>query len=88
MYAACDLVQADAPLFVVLNLYRMCQCVLQAGLSSRIGILMRLVAEETRSTAGLLFLSQRSLFNDLADPVFDEVRLENFKSRANAFLIT
>ena len=28
-----------------------------------------------------------SLWNDLSDPVFDGVRLEGFKSRANAFLL-
>ena len=29
-----------------------------------------------------------SIYNDLANPVFDGVGLEDFKSRANAFLLT
>ena len=48
--------------------------------------MMRLLAAEPRSTAGLLCPSvfQR---NDLADPIFDIVGLEGFKSRANAVLL-
>ena len=38
-------------------------------------------------TAGLLFPSQVSLWNDLVDPVFDGVGLAGFKSRSNAFLL-
>ena len=37
-------------------------------------------------TAGLIRLSV-SLWNDLADPVFDGVGMAGFKSRANAFLL-
>ena len=37
---------------------RMCQCGLQAVHQSHIGILMRLLAKEPRSTAWLLFDSQ------------------------------
>ena len=29
-----------------------------------------------------------SLWNDLSDPMFDDVGLEGFKSRANAFLLS
>ena len=53
---------------------------------SHIGTLMRRLAAESRSTAGLLFPSV-SLWNDLADPVFDGVGLVGFKSRTNAFLL-
>ena len=44
--------------FMLLYLCRMCQCGLHAVLWSHIGILMRLLAAEHRSTAGLLFFSQ------------------------------
>ena len=47
-------------------------------------ILMHLLAAEPRSIPGLLFSSQ-CLWNNLADPVFDGVRLVGFKNRANAF---
>ena len=50
-----------------------------------IGTLMRRIAAEPRSTTGLLFLSF-SLWNDLANPIFDGVGLAGFKGRANAFL--
>ena len=65
----------------------MCQCGLHAMPWLHISILMRHLAAEPRSTAVLLFPSE-SLWNDLADPVFDGVRLAGFKSRANAFLLT
>ena len=42
------------------------------------------LAAEPRSTTGLLF---PSLWNDLADPVFDGVVVAGFKSRANDFLL-
>ena len=45
-------------LLMVLYLDRMCQCWLHAVLWSHIGILMRHLAAEPRSTAGLLFPSQ------------------------------
>ena len=49
---------------------------------------MRRLAVEPRSTAGLLFPSQcPSIWNDLANPVFDGVGLAGFKGRANAFLL-
>ena len=34
-----------------------------------------------------VFLLSLSLLNDLADPVFEDVGLAGFKSRANAFLL-
>ena len=41
-----------------------------------------------RYTYAFLFLSQCvSLWNDLADPMFDGVGLAGFKSNANAFLL-
>ena len=58
---------------------RMCQCRLQAVLRSYIGILMRLLAAEPRSTAGLSV----SLWNDHDDPIFNGVGLVGFKRRAN-----
>ena len=45
-------------LFMVLYLGRMCQCGLHAVLWSHIGILIRFLAIEPRSSAGSLFLSQ------------------------------
>ena len=48
------------------------------------GILMRHLAAEPRSTAGLLFPLSVSLWNDLADPVFDGVDWR--VSRAEAML--
>ena len=68
-------------LFRVLYLCRMCQCGLHAVLWSHIGMLLLLLAAEPRTTAGLSF---PSLWNDLADPVFDGVGLAGFKSRAHA----
>ena len=53
---------------------------------SHIGTLMRLLAAEPHSVAGLLFPSV-FLWNDHSDPVFDGVGLSGFKSRANAFLL-
>ena len=54
-------------------LYRMCQRGLHAELGLHIGILMRLHAAESRST--FIHLSG-SLWNDLADHVFDGEGLE------------
>ena len=63
----------------------MCQCGLHAELWLHIGILMhRLAAEPCRKTFIPLSVS---LWNDVADPVFDGVGLAGFKSRANAFLL-
>ena len=45
-------------LLMVLFLDRMCQCGLHSVLWSHIGSLMRFLAAEHRSTAGLLFLSR------------------------------
>ena len=47
---------------------------------------MRCLTTEPCSITGLSFLSV-SLWNDLADPVFDDVALAGFKSRLNAFLL-
>ena len=66
---------------------RMCQCGLRAVHWSHIGILKRCLAAEPRNTELLLFPSV-SLWNGLADPIFDDVGLMGFKSRANAFLMT
>ena len=65
---------------MVLYLARMCHCRLHAVLWSHIGTLMR------RLTADLIPLSV-SLWNDLANPVFDGVGLAGSKSRANASLL-
>ena len=67
--------------FVVLYLY---QCGLHVALWSHIGILMRLLAAEPRSTAGVLFPSV-PIWNSLADLVLNSVRLVGFKSRANTY---
>ena len=72
-------------LLMVLYLDRLCQRGLHAVLWSHIGILMRLLAAEPRSTAGLPH--HVSLFNDIANPVFDGVGLAGFESRANASLL-
>ena len=64
----------------------MCQCGLHAVHWSHISILIRLLAAEPPSTTGLLSLSV-TLWNDLADPVFDGVGLAVFKSRVNALLL-
>ena len=53
---------------------------------SHIEILMRVFAAEPRVLYDFRPLSV-SLWNDLADPVFDGVGLAGFKSRANAFLL-
>ena len=47
---------------------------------------MHRFAAEACSTAGLLFLSQCP-WNDLVNPIFDDVGLAGFKSRAIAFFI-
>ena len=67
----------------------MCQCTICASaqyVPVHIGTLLHRLAAEPRSTAGLLFTLSVSLWNDLANPVFDGVGLAGFKSRANAFL--
>ena len=69
---------------MVLYLDHMYQCELHAVLWTHIGIVMRRLAAQPRSTAGLL-LPYQSLWNDLADPAFDGVGQADFKSRANAF---
>ena len=71
---------------MMLYLYCFGQCGLHAVPWSHIGILMRRLAAEPHSTAGLLFLRSVSLWNDLADLVFDGVGLAGFKSRANDFI--
>ena len=73
----------------MLYLYHMCQCGLHAVPWSNIGMLIRRLAAEPQSTAGLWLPSQCPSGylegNNLADPVFDGVGLAGFKSRANAF---
>ena len=73
---------------MVLYLDRMCQCGLHAVLWLHICILIRRLAAEPRSTAGLFIPLSVSLWNDLADPVLDSARLPDFKSRATAFLLS
>ena len=61
---------------------------LHAVLWSHIGVLMRLLAAELRSTAGsILPCHAVSLWNDHADPVFDGVGPAGFESRVNAYLL-
>ena len=62
----------------------MCQCGLHAVPWWLIGILKRHLAAEPRMTFVTLSVS---LWNDLADPVFDGVGPAGFKSRVNAFLL-
>ena len=69
---------------MVLSLDRMCQRGLHAVLLSHIGTLMHRLAAEPCSTTGLLFFFLVSLWNDLANRVFDGVGPAGFKSRANA----
>ena len=70
----------------LLVLCRMCQSGLHVELRSHIGILMRLLAVEPRSTGGFLFpCISVSLLNDLGNPVFDGVILAGFEGRANAY---
>ena len=72
----------------MLYLDRMCQCGLYSVPWSHIGILMRHLAAELRMQYRRTFVPLSvSLWNDLADPVFDGVGLAGFKSRANAFLL-
>ena len=69
--------------FMMHYLDRMCQCGLHAVPWSQISILIRHLAAEPRTFVPLSV----SLWNDLADPVFDGLGLASFKSRANAFLL-
>ena len=83
-------------LLMVLYLDRTCQCRLHAVLWSHIGTLMHRLAAEPCST-GLTELPESisrtfipfsvSLWNDLANPVFDGVGLVGFKRRAYASLL-
>ena len=76
------------PLYGALPGPYMCQCGLRAVLWLHIGTLMLLLSAEPRSTAGLLFPTHAlPLWNDLSDPVFDDVGLAGFNSRVNAFLL-
>ena len=70
---------------MVLYLDRMCQRGLHAVLWSHIGTLMHRLAIEIAVQQDFIPLSV-SLWNDLANPAFDDVGLAGFKSRANAFL--
>ena len=59
-YCVCCIISGvtRCTLLMVLYLDRMCQCGLHAVLWSHIGTLIRRLAAEPRSTAGLLYLSQ------------------------------
>ena len=72
-------------MFMEHYLSRMCQYWLQAVLWSHIGILMRLLAAQLRSTSGILLSLSVSLWNDLADPVIDAVGLAGFMSNVIFF---
>ena len=72
-------------LFMVLDQYRMYQCWLHTVLWSHIDILMRLLAAEPRSTAGLLFSSHCFYEAILATRYSMMWDRRVFKSRANAF---
>ena len=74
-------------LYGALPVKYMCQCALHAVLWSHIGILMRILAAESGSTAGPFIPHSVFPYNDLADPVFDGVGIQGFKSRDNAFLL-
>ena len=89
MYAVYCIVSgvSRCTLLIVLFLYCICQCGLHAVLWSHNGTLMRRLAAEPRSTAGLFIPLLVSLWNDLANPVFDGVGLAGFNIRANAFLL-
>ena len=64
----------------------MCQCGLQAGLWSQIGALFSSSLQNLAVPRSRTFiLLSVSLWNDLANPVFDGVGLAGFKSRANVF---
>ena len=69
---------------MVLSLDRMCQGGLHAVLWSHIGTLMhRRTLQYNRTYISFSV----SLWNDLANPIFDGVGLAGFKSTANAFLL-
>ena len=68
-------------------LERVCQCGLHEVPWSHIGILMRHLDAEPRSTAGLLFPSQCPSGTILLIPEFVGVGLAGFKSRVNDFLL-
>ena len=73
---------------MVLYLDRMCQRGLHAVLWSHIGTLMYSLAAEPSLHYSRTFIPFLvSLWNDLANPVFDGVGLAGFKSRANASLL-
>ena len=74
-------------LYGALQLCRTCQCGLHAAPWSHIGILLRLLKAETRSTEGPLFTSQCPRETILLTLYFDDVGLAGFKSKASAFFI-
>ena len=77
-------------LYVVFYLCCMCQCGLYTVHRSHFGtpIRMCLLDTEPHSSAKLLFSSKYLCGTILLTPVFDDVTLACFKSRANAFLLT
>ena len=83
MYAVKSGVTIATP-YMVLQLFRMCQGGLHAVLRSHIGIFILSSLRTSQYRVSFIPLSV-SLWNDLADPVFDYVGLAGFKSRANAF---
>ena len=72
---------------MVLYLDHVCQCGFHGVLWSHIGTLMHRLAAEPLYSRTFILLSV-SLWNDLANPVFDGVGLAGFKNRANAFLLS
>ena len=73
-------------LIMVIYLDRMCQCGLHAVLWSHIGTLTPPRCRTLQSSRTFIPFSV-SLWNDLANPVFDCVGLAGFKSSANASLL-
>ena len=73
-------------LLMVLYLDHICQCELHAVLWSHIGTYAPSPCRTSQYSRTSIPLSM-SLWNDLANQVFDLVGLAGFKSRANAFLL-
>ena len=71
---------------MVLYLDRVCQCGLHEVLWSHIGTLMHRLAAELLQYSRTFIPFSVSLWDDLANPVFDGVGLAGFKSRASASL--
>ena len=72
---------------MVLYLDRMCQHGLHAVLWSHIGIHLCTASLQNLADSMTFISFSMSLWNDLANPIFDGVGLADFKSRANASLL-